>query len=86
FAWFLNQWRDFSPDGQDYLLSRFEREERSSFWDPDPTLAERVATMRKFPAQPAQPARPVRELIGDFGDLEKQFHVQMYEELDEFRR
>jgi hypothetical protein len=74
FAWFRKRWHDFSPDGQDYLLRRLEAEQKSSFWDPDPTYSQRVKLMRTHPARPATNTTPARELFADFSALERQLH------------
>ncbi len=78
FRWFRSQWHDFTPGGQDYLLRRLEAEERESFWDPDPTISQRVSLMRTFPTQEPQPARPASELIEGLPALENRLHDLMY--------
>lgn len=78
FSWFRHRWRDFSPDGQDYLLRRLEAEEKASFWDPDPTISQRVQLMRSFPAKGAPSAQPARELFENFEQLEQEVQEVMY--------
>jgi Zn-dependent protease with chaperone function len=78
FAWFRQRWRDFSPDGQDYLLRRLEAEEKSSFWDPDPTYSQRVQLMRSYPAKGPAASEPARELFDDFPNLERRLHDLMF--------
>jgi Zn-dependent protease with chaperone function len=78
FSWFRQRWHDFSVGGQDYLLRRLQTEERTSFWDPDPAISERVQMMRGFPAKELQPSQPARVLVDDFPALEKQLHEEVY--------
>jgi Zn-dependent protease with chaperone function len=78
FAWFRERWRDFSPDAEDYLLRRLEAEEKPSFWDPDPTTAQRVYLMRTYPPKGIPSPSPARELFDDFSDIERQLHATMY--------
>ncbi len=79
FVWFRQRWRDFSPDGQDYLLRRLEAEEKESFWDPDPTYSQRVRHMRTYPAQGTPSAEPARDLFDDFPAIEQRVYDLMYE-------
>lgn len=78
FAWFEHKWHDFSEAGQDYLLARLEAEERPSFWDSHPTIAQRVQSMRAFSVTEIQPGRPARELLQNFPHLEQQLHDLIY--------
>ena len=74
FQWFRSQWRDYTADGEDYLLKRLESLQKPSFWNDDPTISQRVALMRTFPPKDAGTTRPMREVVEDLGPLEKQLH------------
>lgn len=78
FAWFRTRWHDFSPDGQDYLLRRLEAEQKESFWDPDPTYAQRVKLMRSYPDRPTTNVGLARDLFADFPEIERRLHRAMF--------
>ena len=80
FSWFRQRWRDFSTDGEDYLLRRLESQQQPSFWYDDPTIPERVQLMRKFPPQDIEPIRPVRELVANLDALEDRLHEEVVNE------
>ena len=71
FAWFRLRWRDFSAEGEDYLLSRLETMQTPSFWNDDPTIAERVRNMRSYPARDVAKTQPAREIVADYDSFEQ---------------
>ena len=77
FQWFRSQWKEFSPDSEDYLLRRLESLQRPSIWNDDPTIAQRVELMRKFPNKDASIPRPVRDVVENLGPLEEELHEML---------
>lgn len=74
FAWFRSRLRDFTPDGEDYLLRRLESLQQASMWNDDPTIAQRVALMRTFPSRGMEDKVPIRDVVESLEPLEEQLH------------
>jgi Zn-dependent protease with chaperone function len=80
FRWFRCCWRELSPAGYDYLRSRLEAEEKSTFWDSHPTITRRLEAMRPFPEIQAPAAQPAHELVADLTALEERLHQRVFHE------
>jgi len=82
FRHFVEQWRDFSPEGQDYLYRRLALEERSSFWDSHPTIQSRIDRMRSFPDRQPTEDEHIANLLHDLKELENELHKFLFVERD----
>jgi len=78
FLWFRRNWREFSPQGQDYLLARLAQEERPAYSDSHPAMCKRVAAMKAYPPVEPPDGAPASTLLPDLAALEKQLHGRVF--------
>lgn len=84
---FVDRWRDYSAAGEEYLERRLREEERTSFFDPQPTINSRLSAMRSYPAgsdsdRGESERRQPANLHLDLATLEKQLHDQLLRALE----
>jgi len=72
---FVEEWREVSPSGREYLRQRLNELEDESYWDSHPALNSRLRAVADFPNFGIEDRRPAisllddpRELLQDLGD------------------
>ncbi len=77
YRFFLDRWREYSPESQEYLERRLVEEDAADADDDRPTMRSRLRLLRSFPDRgPAEP-RPVSELLADLSQLRQQLHDRL---------
>lgn len=66
---FVEEWRDVSMEGQQFLREKLEELEQESYWDSHPALKHRLAAVSAYPNIGTDPSAPATELIGSLPEL-----------------
>ena len=69
---------EFTRVGEDYLVGRLKDTESTSFWDPEPSISQRIDLMRQYPSQEDTDESRASTLVNDLDDLRRRFHEELF--------
>ncbi len=77
YRFFVDRWRDFSPDAQAYLERRLIEEDQGQTEGGGVPMRTRIQLLRTFPSQPQTESRAAAQLLANVPQLEQQLHDRL---------
>jgi Zn-dependent protease with chaperone function len=78
---FIEEWREVSPSGREYLRQRLDELEDESYWDSHPALNSRLRAVGVYPNFGIEDRRPAIGLLGETRELLKDLGDELADDL-----